>query len=265
MAEIGCLKDGHFQNLEVESVITNSNDRVQIGDFYLGKAIIHKTVKGTFDATIRNTLNFSAATSDATPDLALLTLREHLATLTPLTGTSCSMSPTDATKLGFVTPTQTTGWVNDMVDVDTVTVINNSDSPPSGHASVLNATNTVSLGDTAGQQALLLFGEDFKLEGGGSLTMTVGNDKVLKVEDGSELMVNSNPGEYTKSGHFTRGEDAGENSTKINLINSESVIATIKKGSFIYLFSEKTGDGKYTVKAVILSEDSSVTLSITEN
>jgi len=264
MAETGCLKDGHFQNLEVERLVTNSNDRVQIGDFLIGKAIIHKTVKGTFDTTIRNTLNAAAAATDATPELALLTLQEYLATLVTGTGTDCAISQANATKLGFsATPAKSNSWTANMITNNTVTVINNSDSGGAVGQATAAVADDSTFGNTAGENALLLFGEPFTLQAAASLTQTITGSDALQISEGSELMFNTAIGTYTKAGEFSRGSSAGATDEKVVLTNASTGVATIKKGSFIYFFSEAAGGNKdYVVKSVILSDTSLVTPSI---
>jgi len=250
MAETGCLKDGHFQNLEVESVITNSNDRIQIGDFVLGKAITHKTVKGSFDSTIRSTMNLPQ-----TPFLVFRQLQLHLASLIDddIKTAPKFWDPQNAIKLGFAAGVA--GVVAIASGGDDQTIINAS------KIRLINDTTVAAKGVTApggdaladGEEALIVFGtENTCPDGSDAFTIElVGDNAAQTVASGTELVKNNTLSNLDAASSYDRIGTVTSNNKKLEItFGSSGGNNIINKGSFIYLLHD---GGSIVIKACIIS------------
>ena len=267
MAEIGCLKDGHFQNLQVENTtilgtnnLTLHTDKAFFGSVSAATTALvlnpdYPVIMRPFMSQIARNFgqgHFNVDTTELdnylnntlTPINMFPILVNHLASLCGGDSTSPTLATIHSVSLGLTTSAQL-GPEDALVVGDQVTLLNNTTVGGKVATAVGNQADDV--------VALIIFGADNTLADGETFTLP------FDAADGVA------PDAFEVVDHDSVTGSPGAKKTAINgsgpILLTAAGTTTIRKGSFIFL--KWITDNDIAVKACISTSQGAITTTCT--
>ena len=251
MAETGCLKDGHFQNLEVES-----NTKITMGSFDFGTVSLAARTGldlslasffggGTRNDSTSNRIDLVCPTTATVPVRTYAVVSDYIKSIqntsdgkiTVAQATELLGNPDNPPVITDVTLTQggSSTWLGAGDTNDSRVVVLNA--TVNGNITTTAADNDIS--GTVGMQALLLF-NNFTFDGVHFVAL-LNNPANKYLQAGNKVFVSASAGSYTSanSGKSSGLKIGGTTPTEpadadVKTILTSSGACTIEKGSYLY-------------------------------